>query len=79
MNSIQPGLHRTARLTQLFKGDLDALAEGALKQALTERAVSGEDLLRVATLLTQNYHKSFGSPALWRPEPCAAPGVEEER
>jgi len=53
--------------------------EGALRQALSEREVAGEDVLRVAALLTQNHHKSFGSPALWRPEPCAAPGLDEER
>jgi 3-oxoacyl-[acyl-carrier protein] reductase len=47
VNSIQPGLHRTARLTQLFKGNLDALAKSVPAGVLG----SAEDFGQVAAFL----------------------------
>lgn len=39
----------------------------AIEAALGEGKTSAEDLLRVVDLIAKNYHKAFGSPALWRP------------
>jgi len=47
VNSIQPGLHRTARLTQLFKGNLDALAKSIPAGVLG----SAQDFGQVAAFL----------------------------
>lgn len=39
----------------------------ALREALEAGTVTTSEILAVADLIKRNYHKSFGSPALWRP------------
>jgi|GEM_PF-3498757 len=48
----------------------------AFLAALKRSKVPGQDLLDVAALIMRNHHKTFGSPALWRPEPLLTSAQE---
>jgi len=56
---------------QIDESGLHPWDPAELTRAIGHSGVAGEDLLAVAELVMRNHHKSFGSPALWRPEPYA--------
>jgi 3-oxoacyl-[acyl-carrier protein] reductase len=60
VNSIQPGLHRTARLTQLFKGNLDALAQSIPAGFLG----TAEDFGHVAAFLCSEHARFITGSAI---------------
>lgn len=49
-----------------------------LRGALRRSGLPGQDLLDVADLVMNSYHKSFESPALWRPERREVTAEEED-